>query len=406
MIDVVLDLAFGDCGKGRMVDYFASNYDIVARFNGGSNAGHVVYHDDKKFSLHLIPSGIFYDKKCIIGNGVVVDPVSLKKEIEMLESNNIDVKTNLYISRYAHVVTPYHIAADIEKDKKLNIGTTKKGIGPCYTSKVERTGIRICDINDEYIKSFDSIINYQYGGGDYDFRDRIIEYVDALKYLSNLQISNLEYYLNDKNNEILAEGAQGTLLDVDFGTYPFVTSSNTTIGSMMTGLGVSHQNIRNVYGIFKAYMTRVGNGPFVTEVKGKVGEKIRDAGNEFGSTTGRARRCGWLDIPSLKYACQINGVTELVMTKADVLNDFDEIKVCIGYTYFDENYQEEFSYYRYDNQIYKNKTKPIYKKFKGWNTVDNKEPLEEFIQYIEDETGVKVTYVSTGPEKDNIYQRY
>lgn len=406
MIDALICLGFDDTAKENIIDYFTINYDIIARFNSSDNDIYYKSNDDKQFALHLIPSGIFYEKKCIIGNGVVIDPVALKKEIEILESSNIDVKTNLYVSRYAHLVTPYHILADIEKDKKMNIGTTKKGIGPCYTSKVERSGIRICDIDEKYINSFDDIINSTDDDIDQTFKDSINEYVDALKYLSNLQIANLEYYLNDKNNEILAEGAQGTLLDIDFGTYPYVTSSNTTIGSVMTGLGVSHQNLRNVYGIFKAYMTRVGNGPFISEIKGKIGEKIRDAGNEFGSTTGRARRCGWLDLPSLKYACQINGVTELIMTKADVLNDFDEVKVCIGYTYFDEKYQEDFSFYRYDNQTYNKNSKPIYKKFKGWNTIDNKEPLEEFIQYIENEVGVKITIVSIGPEKYDLYQRY
>jgi len=216
----------------------------------------------------------------------------------------------------------------------------------------------------------------------------------------------MEYFLDDKNLEILAEGAQGTLLDVDFGTYPYVSSSNSTIGGVMTGLGVSHKNIRNVYGVFKAYMTRVGNGPFVTEDKGKMGKQIREIGGEFGATTGRPRRCGWLDIPALRYACMINGVTNLVMTKADVLNDFDEVKACIGYTFFDKDYEEEMSFYRYDNKVYTEDAKPIYKKFKGWNTNDNKEPLEEYIQFIESEVGVKITLVSVGKDRDTIYERY
>jgi adenylosuccinate synthase len=389
MIDVLLGLQFGDEGKGKVIDYLANNYDVVARFNGGNNCGHTVYFNDKKYALHLIPSGIFYGKKCVIGNGVVIDPISLKEEINLLEIDGIDVKNNLLISRYAHLVTPEHIEKDIENEKILKIGTTKKGIGPCYTSKVERTGVRVCDASSILEKYKDNQ-----------------EYYDALQFLMTLQIANLETYWSDKNIEILAEGAQGTLLDIDFGTYPFVSSSNSTIGGIMTGLGVSHQNIRNVYGVFKAYMTRVGNGPFVTEVKGKIGDKIRDIGDEFGATTGRPRRCGWLDIPALRYACMINGVTNLVMTKADVLNGFDEVKVCIGYTYFDEDYQEEFSFYRYDNNVYSNKSKPIYKKFSGWNTNDNKESLEEYIQFIETEVGVPVTLVSVGKDRETIYERY
>jgi adenylosuccinate synthase len=406
MIDCLLGIQWGDEGKGRIIDYFANNYDIVARFNGGPNSGHVVYFNDKKYTLHVIPSGIFYNKKCIIGNGVVINPVYLKNEIESLELDKINVKDNLYISRYSHIISPCHIAEDIEKEKTLKIGTTKNGIGPCYKSKVERSGVRICDIDDKYIHSFDTIINDGVNEYDEKFRKDIINYVDSLKYLLNLQIANVEYLLNDNNIDILVEGAQGTLLDIDFGTYPYVSSSNSTIGGVMTGLGISHKNIRTVYGVFKAYMTRVGNGPFVTETKGKTGEKIRKIGEEFGSTTGRPRRCGWLDIPALKYACMINGITNLVMTKADVLNDFDEIKACIGYSYFDKDYQEEMTFYRYDNTVYSQNAKPIYKKFKGWNTLDNKEPLEEYIEYIEKEVGVPVTFVSIGKERDNIYERY
>ena len=403
MLDIVIDVQFGDCGKGRIVDYFANNYDVVARFSGGANSGHVVYNNNKKYALHLIPSGIFYGKKCIIGNGVVIDPVALKQEIELLEADGIDVKNNLYISKYAHIVTPQMILEDKKKDEILKIGTTGKGIGPCYTAKISRIGIRVCDINEKYIKSLEPIDYTQYSP---QLEILIKQYSDALKYLLTLKLTNLEYYLNDKNTDILAEGAQGTFLDVDFGTYPFVTSSNTTIGGVMTGLGVSHKNIRNVYGVFKAYMTRVGNGPFVTEVKGKVGEKLREMGNEYGSTTGRPRRCGWLDIPALRYACMINGITNLVMTKADVLNDFNEIKVCIGYKYFDEDYQEELSFYEYDNTIYSKNAKPIYRTFKSWNIKENKEPLEEYIQFIESEVGVKVTLVSVGVERDDIYERY
>lgn len=384
-VSVVLDLMFGDCGKGKIVDTLAEQYDVVARFNGGANSGHVVYYNNKKYALHLIPSGIFYGKKCVIGNGVVIDPITLKQEIEILEADGIDVRNNLYISSNAHIVTPQHKLEDAEKEKILKIGTTGRGIGPCYKSKAERTGLRVCDLKN------------------YKITEK--EFYEATEYLLNLQITNMEYFLNDQYLEILAEGAQGTLLDVDFGTYPYVSSSNSTIGGVITGLGVPPQRINKVYGVFKAYMTRVGNGPFVTEHKGKIGKKIREIGGEFGATTGRPRRCGWLDLPALKYACMINGVTNLVMTKADVLNDFDEVKVCIGYTYHDNDYDEDFSFYRYDNKVYNDNAKPIYQKFKSWNTENNKEPLEEFIKFIEEEIGVPVTYVSIGKDRNNIYER-
>ncbi len=399
MIDVLLGVQFGDEGKGKIIDFLANDYDVVARFSGGNNAGHSIYFNNKKYALHLIPSGIFYGKKCIIGNGVVIDPFALMQEIELLEADGIDVKNNLYISRYAHIITPEMILDDLNHNGK--IGTTGRGIGPCYTAKVNRSGIRVCDINKEYIGQFvPGVGNGSSGYGMYK------EYHDGLEFLLTLQIANLETYLNDKNTDILAEGAQGTLLDVDFGTYPFVTSSNTTIGGVMTGLGVSHKNIRSVYGVFKAYMTRVGNGAFVSEVKGKVGEKIREVGNEYGSTTGRPRRCGWLDIPALRYACMINGITNLVMTKSDILNDFDEVKVCIGYSFVDPDDKETYSFYNYDNVVYNDEAKPIYKKFNGWNTNNNKEPLEEYIQYIESEVGVKVTLVSVGVERSDLYERY
>ena len=392
MIDVLLGLQFGDEGKGKIIDYIANNYDTVARFNGGSNAGHTIFYNNKKYALHLIPSGIFYGKKCIIGNGVVIDPISLKKEIEIIEKDGIDVINNLYISKYAHIVTPEHVKIDKEKEKILKIGTTGRGIGPCYTSKVERSGIRICDILDkkEYL---DNIKSENY------------EYYDSINYLLNLKITNILNHINIDSDMILAEGAQGTLLDVDFGTYPYVSSSNSTIGGVMTGLGSSHKKIRNVYGVFKAYMTRVGNGPFVTELKNEIGEKIRNIGNEYGATTGRPRRCGWLDLPALKYACTINGVDSLIMTKSDVLNDFDEIKICIGYKFKDKIDGEEYSIYEFDSNIYNYDARPIYKTFNGWNT-DNKETMEEFILFIENFVGVNINIVSTGVNRYDLYERY
>ena len=395
MVDVLLGLQFGDCGKGKIIDCLASKYNAVARFSGGDNCGHTIFYKEKKYVLHLIPSGIFYGKKCMIGNGVVINPVSLKNEIELLEKDGIKVKDNLYISKNAQLITPEHIQKDIENEKILNIGTTKKGIGPAYTSKVERTGIRVGDIKkilDRY-----KVTNPEYNG--------------ALEYLLKLRITNLESMLNGSSH-ILAEGAQGTLLDVDFGTYPYVSSSNSTIGGVITGLGVSPKQIDKVYGVFKVYMTRVGNGPFVTELKDEVGEKIREIGKEYGATTGRPRRCGWLDIPALRYACMINGVTDLVMTKTDVLNDFDEINVCVYYDYLHTFMKvdggestESMLSYKYDNYTYVEGTKPVYKTFKGWNTISNKEPLEKLIRYIENEVGVKVTIVSTGKERDDFYYR-
>jgi adenylosuccinate synthase len=406
MLDIVMGLAFGDEGKGKIIDYFSDNhnYNVIARYSGGPNAGHTIYHNDKKYVLHLIPSGIFNNKKCVIGNGVVIDPIILKQEIETLEKDGIDVKENLLISKYAHIITPEHIQKDIENEKKLKIGTTKKGIGPAYTSKYERSGIRLCDINDEYFNNLTQAYNYDvvhtYS------KEKLLEYIESLKYILTFKIGSLDNYLNNKNLEILAEGAQGTLLDIDFGTYPYVSSSNSTIGGVLTGLGVSHKNIRNVYGLFKSYMTRVGNGPFVSEVKGKYGKMMKEVGHEYGSTTGRERRCGWLDLPALKYACTINGITELIMTKADVLNDFKDVKICIGYSYIDKFDGEEYTYYEYDNTIYNRKDiKPVYKIFNGWNTKDNLEPLEEYIKFIEYEVGIKIKLVSIGTGKYDLIKR-
>lgn len=401
MIDVVLDLAFGDCGKGRIVDYLAEKYDIVARFNGGNNSGHVIFYKDKKFALHLIPSGIFYNKTCIIGNGVVIDPVALKEEIEMIEAEGIEVKKNLIISENAHIITPTHIALDKRKEKILNIGTTGRGIGPCYKDKAERSGIRVCDIK----KHIDSFLPLNYLNYSESYLPTLKKYIESLKFLLTLQTATPTNYLNDPKIDILAEGAQGTLLDIDHGTYPYVTSSNSTIGGVMTGLGVSHKNIRKVYGLFKSYMTRVGNGPFTTELLDETGEKIRQIGGEFGATTGRPRRCGWLDIPALRYACVINGVTDLVMTKADILNDFEEIQACIGYTMYNDDIKEMVEVYDYSNKVHSMEAKPIYKSFEGWNTETNKEPLEEYIRYIENEVRVKISLVSIGKERNSVYKR-
>jgi adenylosuccinate synthase len=393
MINVVLGCQFGDEAKGKIVDKLSPNYDVVARFNGGSNAGHSIIYNGKTYALHLIPSGIFFGKLCVIGNGVVIDPIALKKEIESLEADGIEVRKNLYISSNAHIITPEHI----EKDGggvSNKIGTTKKGIGPCYTDKIKRVGIRVCDIKEKFVQNFVPA---------YFVMNK--EYKESIDFLLSLQLSNLEYFLNNPNLKILAEGAQGTFLDVDFGTYPYVTSSNTTIGGVITGLGVPPQKINKVYGVFKAYMTRVGNGPFLTELLDDTGEKLRELGGEYGSTTGRPRRCGWLDLPMLKYSCMINGVTDLIMTKSDVLDGFEKIKACIGYRIpngIDDGIDGDIFNYR--NNEYKATNSPIYMEFDGWDK-ENKESLEKYIKYIEDETNVPVTYVSYGKERDSIYER-
>lgn len=388
MIDVLLGLQYGDEGKGKIIDYYADRYDTIARFNGGSNAGHTLYHKGKKYALHLIPSGIFHGKVCVIGNGVVIDPIALKEEIEMLEKNGIEVRKNLLISSNAHIVYPWHKEEDARNDISLGIGTTKKGIGPCYTSKIQRTGTRVYNIKKHMTQSSNVYKIEQ-------------EFIDAVNFLLSLQITSVERYLNNPDLKILAEGAQGSLLDVDFGTYPYVSSSNSTIGGVMTGLGVPPSKIRKVYGVFKAYTTRVGNGPFVTEQENEIGDKIRTIGGEFGSTTGRPRRCGWLDLPALKYVCMINGITNLIMTKSDVLNGFDEINMCIGYSYYDEDCEEELEYFEYKGNM---ENKPIYKTFKGWS-LENKEPLEEYIKYIETEVGIPISLVSIGKERDDLYER-
>ena len=394
-VSVLLGLQFGDCGKGKVIDFLAPNYDVIARFNGANNAGHSIIFNDKVYALHLIPSGIFYGKICVIGNGVVIDPIALKKEIEELERDGIRVTKNLYISSLAHIITPGCIYDDAQKEKVLKIGTTGKGVGPAYMRKAERSGIRVCDITTEFINKIKI-----------DLHVDTNEYIQGLEFLMSLNIASLETYLNNPDINILAEGAQGTFLDIDFGTYPYVSSSHSTIGGVITGLGISHRNINKVYGVFKAYMTRVGNGPFVTELKDEMGEKIRTIGNEFGSTTGRPRRCGWSDIPMLRYACMINGVTDLIMTKADVLNDFEQVKLCLGYDIpnaFDNG--EHGLMYDYVHMRYKDSTIPIYQDFIGWNTETNKQPLEAYIKFIEDETCTPITYVSHGRERNSIYMR-
>jgi adenylosuccinate synthase len=414
-VDVLLGLQWGDEGKGKIVDVFTPKYDIIARFQGGPNAGHTLEFNGIKHVLHTIPSGIFHpDKINIIGNGVVIDPVVLKKEIDNLKKLNVDVKSVLKISKRAHLILPTHRLIDQASEAakgKAKIGSTLKGIGPAYMDKTGRNGLRIGDIAypsfmDKYhqlVEKHKQLLSF-YNFSDYDLTQIEPAFFDGIETLKQLDIIESEHYLNNalhNNKRILAEGAQGSLLDVDFGTYPFVTSSNTTTAGACTGLGIAPNRIGEVFGIFKAYATRVGSGPFPTEQINADGELMRQKGNEFGSTTGRARRCGWLDIPALKYAISINGVTSLVMMKADVLSDFDEIKICTHYLYKGN----KIDYLPYD--INPEFVSPIYTVLKGWKTdlkqVKNYQQLPEqlkaYVQFIEEQLGVPIKILSVGPDR-------
>lgn len=422
-IDVLLGLQWGDEGKGKVVDVLTPNYDIIARFQGGPNAGHTIEFNNKKFVLHTIPSGIFNEGTInIIGNGVIIDPFILKKEINNLTTSNIDVKSNLLVSRKAHIILPTHRLLDAvyeqsKGDKK--IGSTLKGIGPCYTDKISRNGIRVGDIeNPNFEERYNSArdrhikIIKQYNP-DYlnikidnkDFNEYENEWHKSLELLSSLKLVNSEYYLNEQlaaGKRILAEGAQGTLLDIDFGSYPFVTSSNTTAAGVCTGLGIAPKNVGKVYGIFKAYCTRVGSGPFPTELFDKYGESLREMGNEFGSTTGRPRRCGWLDLPALKYSIMLNGVTELMMMKSDVMNQFESIMVATKYSYKGSE-TTEIPFDSLDTEL-----KPVYTDIKGWEQDTTKSRsfedlprnFKEYIKFIEDEVGVPIKLISLGPDRE------
>ncbi len=419
MVDVILGLQWGDEGKGKIVDFFAPDYDIVARFQGGPNAGHTLYVENKKVVLHQIPSGIFHQNTInLIGGGVVLDPVILKKECDLVASFGIDVKKNLYISERTNIIVPTHRALDKASETSKGtekIGSTLKGIGPAYMDKTGRNAIRVGDILDKsfttnYIKLR---LKHQRLLDNFHFNEDISEwedeFFDAIDFLRSLNIVNGEYFLNNKisqGQKILAEGAQGSMLDIDFGTFPYVTSSNTISAGVCTGLGVAPQKIKEVIGVTKAYCTRVGSGPFPTELFDGTGEKLRKTGSEFGATTGRPRRCGWMDLVALQYACMINGVTQMVMTKADVLDSFEELKMCTSYLVNGEE-KKEIPF-----QISKIKIEPVYKCFKGWNTdttaAKNKGNLpaamNEYIQFINEFAGAAVKYVSNGPGREQIVQ--
>jgi len=418
-VDVLLGLQWGDEGKGKLVDFITPNYDIIARFQGGANAGHTLIFDGKKYVLHLIPSGIFRDNCVnIIGSGVVIDPIALVEEIKILEEIGVDVRSKLKISKRAHLILPTHRMLDkvseIEKGEN-KIGSTLKGIGPTYMDKTGRNGIRVGDINNNLKDKYENLVEKHYkiiksriSPNQIDISDYIQERVkweESIEYLKSFEFIDCEYVINKALKEgknILAEGAQGSLLDVDYGTYPFVTSSNTTISGVISGLGVSPHSIGSVTGIFKAYTTRVGSGPFPTELDNEIGEEMRKIGSEFGATTGRSRRCGWLDLPALKYSCMINGVTELNIMKLDVLSYFKTIKACVGYNYHGEVYKETIPFDLSDGDI-----DPIYKELSGWNVdISNCKTYDELPQEAKDyvsliltEVNIPITRISVGPDR-------
>lgn len=417
MIDLLLGLQWGDEGKGKIVDVLTRNYDIIARFQGGPNAGHTLIFDGNKHVLHTIPSGIFHPRAMnLVGNGVVIDPVIFKKELDNLVQHNINYKERLLISRKAHIILPTHRLLDAASEKmkgKAKIGSTLKGIGPTYMDKTGRNGIRVGDLElSDWKERYRNLCEkhlkmIKFYGVDLEFDLEAMEreFFDAIEVLKELQFIDSEEYINKALRErktILAEGAQGSLLDIDFGTYPFVTSSNTTAAGACTGLGVAPSKIGKVYGIFKAYTTRVGSGPFPTELFDEDGKTMGRVGNEFGATTGRPRRCGWLDLIALKYAVDINGVTNLMMMKGDVLSGFKTIKACTSYTYKGK----EILHLPYN--IEPENVSVNYTEFEGWDeditaiTSPSQMPdnLKDYIRFIEDFVGVKVSLVSVGPDRN------
>ncbi|HLW39631.1 MAG TPA: adenylosuccinate synthase [Brumimicrobium sp.] len=414
-VDVLLGLQWGDEGKGKIVDVLTPKYDIIARFQGGPNAGHTLEFDGIKHVLHTIPSGIFRKGILnIVGNGVVIDPVVFQREIEALAKFNLPIKESLLISNKAHLILPSHRLLDAASEQakgKSKIGSTLKGIGPTYMDKTGRNGIRVGDIfSSNFKEKYDNLVNKHkeilkhHEGFEYDIEELEPAFFEGIELLKTLTAIDSEHFINKALKEgktVLAEGAQGTLLDIDFGSYPFVTSSNTITAGTCTGLGVAPSTIGNVIGIFKAYCTRVGSGPFPTELHDEVGEKIRKDGGEFGATTGRPRRCGWIDIPALKYAIMINGATELSMMKGDVLDDFDEIKVC---THYKIN-GEVIDYLPFD--LCDQTVEPVYETVKGWNTDitklssfdDAPRALKDYVDYLEKLLEVPITTVSVGPDR-------
>jgi adenylosuccinate synthase len=421
-VDLLLGLQWGDEGKGKIVDVLTKNYDIIARFQGGPNAGHTLEFDGIKHVLHTIPSGIFHENAInIVGNGVVIDPVIFKKELDNLDKFNLNIKSKLLISRKAHIILPTHRLLDAASEAskgKAKIGSTLKGIGPTYMDKTGRNGMRIGDLEmddwkDRYrtlANKHEAMINFYDVDVQYNLKELEDEFCNAVEVLKSLTFIDSEAYIHQAQKSgktILAEGAQGSLLDIDFGTYPYVTSSNTTAAGACTGLGVAPGAIGEVLGIFKAYTTRVGSGPFPTELFDETGEAMGRIGNEFGATTGRPRRCGWLDLVALKYAVQINGVTQLMMMKADVLSGFETLKICTAYNYKGET----ITHLPYN--IEKENVTPVYTKMKGWNkdltklnaSVQLPGALNNYIEFLEKELEVPVKIVSVGPDRTQTIYR-
>lgn len=413
-VDVLLGLQWGDEGKGKIVDVLAPKYDVIARFQGGPNAGHTLEFDGIKHVLHQIPSGIFRSNtKNVVGNGVVLDPVIFKGEIEKLAKFNLEVTKNLFISKKATLILPSHRLLDqaYEKQKGENkIGSTLKGIGPSYQDKIGRQGLRVGDtLSENFTARFKKLTDLHFSilkNHDLEFNWEELEtqFFEAIDFLKQFELIDSEYFLNREiksKKSILAEGAQGSLLDIDFGSYPFVTSSSTVTAGACTGLGVAPHHIGEVFGIFKAYSTRVGSGPFPTELLDEEGEKMRKAGNEFGSTTGRPRRCGWIDLPALKYSIMINGVTKLLMMKADVLDIFPTIKVCTSYKLADGTITDTLPY-----ELVNEKIIPVYTELKGWNTSlqnitkeNMPSELSAYVSFLQKELEVPITLISTGPDR-------
>lgn len=414
-VDILLGLQWGDEGKGKIVDVLTPKYNVVARFQGGPNAGHTLVFEGKKFVLHTIPSGIFQgDKVNVIGNGVVLDPAIFKEEVDMLKEGGISIVEQLSISKKAHLILPTHRLLDAAYEQakgKAKIGSTLKGIGPTYTDKVSRNGVRVGDMLGNFQAKYDKLkqrhvtILEQYG---FDYKAELeryeVEWFKGIEEMKKFKFIDSEQEMHDlleDGKSILAEGAQGTMLDVDFGSYPFVTSSNTVAAGACTGLGIAPSRIGEVYGIFKAYCTRVGSGPFPSELFDNDGQAMRDNGNEYGSTTGRPRRCGWLDLVALKYSVMVNGVTQLIMMKSDVMDDFETIKAATSY----KVNGEEVSHFPYD--LDEDEIEPVYTSLKGWNEDMTKmtsadsfsDTFNDYIKFIEDYIGVAIKVVSVGPDR-------
>ena len=415
-VDLLLGLQWGDEGKGKIVDVLTKNYDIIARFQGGPNAGHTLEFDGIKHVLHTIPSGIFHKNAInVVGNGVVIDPVIFKRELDNLDQFDIDIKARLLISRKAHLILPTHRLLDAASEAskgKAKIGSTLKGIGPTYMDKTGRNGLRVGDLELDTWKSkyralankHEAMIDFYDVDIQYDLNELETEFFEAIKVLKSLSFIDSEEFLHlaqENGKKILAEGAQGSMLDIDFGTYPYVTSSNTTAAGACTGLGVAPSRIGKVFGIFKAYATRVGSGPFPTELFNEDGETMGRVGKEFGATTGRPRRCGWIDLVALKYAVQINGVTELMMMKADVLSGFERIKICTAYQY----QGKEISHLPFN--IEAENVTPVYTTLPGWkkdltgltSAEELPKTLNDYILFLEDKLGVPIKIVSVGPDR-------